>query len=219
MERRSRNTLIIIIKRFCLTGCENLLPVSGFTVNSLEINFLTSLQINTVDTEVMNAKAKFEAMRDTVKARFHDLQKLLDAQEKNCYKSIQEREDAFFRVRSSYRAELEEYRGSVSAHNSTVEQLVVSAPDGALLAMATKLKTRLDSLEQQATGGGEDKTRGQAVIGDIVFDQQIQVQITEKVNTFGRLTDRAEQEMQGKMVSGFCIISEEIWLLVMWDEE
>ena len=149
---------------------------------------LSIFQISKIDTEVVSFKAKFKAMHDEVKAKFDDLQKAVDTQRQKCSRDVQEREDTILQNRSSLRADLEKYRGTVAAHKGTVEQLVMSAPDGPLLGMATKLKSRLDSLESQAACDRDD-TGKQAATGDLIFDQQLQDQIKKMVDTFGELRD------------------------------
>ena len=133
-------------------------------------------------------------MREEVKTRFDDLQRSLDTQRQKHNGNIQEREAAYLQNRSSLRADLEKYRGTVAAHKGTVEQLVMSAPDGPLLGMATKLKSRLDSLESQAACNRDD-TGKQAVIGDIVFDQQLQDHIKRSMVAFGEQNKTGEVEV------------------------
>eukprot|EP00745_Piridium_sociabile_P041569 TRINITY_DN8231_c0_g2_i1.p1 TRINITY_DN8231_c0_g2~~TRINITY_DN8231_c0_g2_i1.p1 ORF type:complete len:140 (+),score=38.63 TRINITY_DN8231_c0_g2_i1:111-530(+) len=131
-----------------------------------------------------DAQAKFKAMRAEVKAAYDDLQSSVEAERQKLNDDIQAREDTYLAERKSSKLDLENLQAALSAHTSTAERLVASAPDISLLGMLGKLKARLEALESQTLPDDPKSTPGSLLLKSTAVDMA-----KKAVAAVGVLTD------------------------------
>ena len=116
-------------------------------------------------------------MRKKVKDTFDDLQQSVKKRRLEVNAQIQAEEDAIMTSLS----QLEKNRTAIKCSASTVEKLVTSAPDIALLDMLGKLTSRLSDLELLT--GTSDKM---GTVVDVTFESQKLSYLKSAVSTLGR---------------------------------
>ena len=134
--------------------------------------------------QIREVKDRFKVMWKKVKDAFDDLQQNLKRRRQEVNALIQSEEEAV----SASLAGLERNRAAVKSNAGTVEKLVSSASDVALLDMLSKLATRLDNLGLQS-GKAAQEGRGAGVL-DVTFDQQRLNSLKGHIANLGRLTTK-----------------------------
>ena len=129
--------------------------------------------------QIKEVKDRFKVLRKRVKDTFDDLQQSVKRRRLEVNALIQAEEDV---IMTSV-TQLERLKAMVKANASTIEQLVTSAPDVALLDMLGKLTSRLGDLKQQS--GTADKT---TTVVDVTFEAQKLNSLKTNVSNLGEET-------------------------------
>ena len=130
-------------------------------------------------------------MRNEINCMFAKLQRMLKNRQKKLLGDVQKREERFLEQKKSRRAKFEKLRSTLAAHADSVDTMLVSAPDKALLATLCKLKSRLNNLESQKA----QKALGyfemfEAKVGQVCFDEKVVNDLKKTFDTIGELRDR-----------------------------
>ena len=116
-------------------------------------------------------------MRRKVNDVFDDLQLCVEKRRQEINRQITTEEEAAM----TSLTQLDKERAAMTSHAGTVEQLVASAPDDALLEMLCDLTSRLNDLELQT--GTSDKV---GTVVDVTFESQKLSHLKTSVSTLGR---------------------------------
>ena len=122
-------------------------------------------------------KDKFKAMRINVSNVFDDLHHCVEMRRQVINRQIKTEEAAAM----ASLTQLDTERAVMTSHAVTVEQLVASAPDDALLEMLSDLTSRLNDLELQT--GTKDKME---TVYDVTFDSDKLTQLKSAIAELGR---------------------------------
>ena len=125
--------------------------------------------------QIKEVKDGFDALRSEARDTFDDLQQCLEKRRQEVFKKIQDRED---KSKTSQR-ELERLKTALASNAASVENLVDSAPVGALLSMLKNMTSRLDDLESQS-----GKTK-KMEIPDFILDSSRLNQLKADIATLG----------------------------------
>ncbi|KAK7087462.1 transcription intermediary factor 1-beta-like [Littorina saxatilis] len=118
----------------------------------------------TISKQIKTAMDKFKVMRSKVNDVHDDLEQTLNEQCQTAFNLIQSKEEETLTLL----ADVEKVRAAMTSHSRTIDHVVTSAPDDALLQMSKQLTSRLTDLE---TDVGEAM---QSVhVGDLVLDSKL----------------------------------------------
>ena len=128
-------------------------------------------------------------MRNEINCMFAKLQRMLKNRQKKLLGDVQKREERFLEQKKSRRAKFEKLRSTLAAHADSVDTMLVTAPDKALLATLRKLKSRLNALES------EEACRlflflAETVVGEVCFDEKVVNGLKKTLEIIGELRDQ-----------------------------
>ena len=132
-------------------------------------------------------------MQNEIIDMFAELQRLLEDQKKKLLEKVNEKENQFLEEKSSRRAKLEKLQSTLAAHANSVDTMIVSAPDKALLATLHKLKQRLKGLEFQIALISGDQPK--VVIGDVFFDEKVVNGLKKTFGITGEVRDFPKEQV------------------------
>ena len=128
-------------------------------------------------------------MRNEVNRMFAELQRMLEDRQKKLLDDVKKREEQFLEEKKLRMAKLEKLRSTLAAHADSVDTMLVTAPDKALLATLRKLKSRLNALES------EEACRlflflAETVVGEVCFDEKVVNGLKKTLEIIGELRDQ-----------------------------
>ena len=128
-------------------------------------------------------------MRNEVNRMFAELQRMLEDRQKKLLDDVEKREEQFLEEKKLRMAKLEKLRSTLAAHADSVDTMLVTAPDKALLATLRKLKSRLNALES------EEACRlflflAETVVGEVCFDEKVVNGLKKTLEIIGELRDQ-----------------------------
>ena len=126
-------------------------------------------------------------MRTEVNCRFAELQEALEGRQRKLLDDVQEKEEGFLTEKKCTRAKLDNLRSTLAAHANSVDTMLVSAPDKALLATLSKLKSRLKDLESQKALSPDDDPK--VTVGEVCFDEKVIKGLKKTLEITGELRD------------------------------
>ena len=145
-------------------------------------------QIKTLDTMMGKSQGHFQRQRSEVKAKFDGLHQLLDRRQGEILSQLQREEDDVISPMRAQKRTLEEQKASLAARASSVERMVVPAPDGALLGMLADLKKRLDGLER---GIGVPDVSSDVTVVSVSWNSKIMSQLEQAIGDVGLVERKA----------------------------
>ena len=132
-------------------------------------------------------------MQNEIIDMFAELQRLLEDQKKKLLEKVNEKENQFLEEKSSRRAKLEKLQSTLAAHANSVDTMIVSAPDKALLATLRKLKQRLKGLEWQ--NALSPWFQRNVVVGDVFFDEKVVNGLKKTFGITGEVRDFPKEQV------------------------
>ena len=128
-------------------------------------------------------------MQNEVNRMFAELQRMLEDRQKKLLDDVKKREEQFLEEKKLRMAKLEKLRSTLAAHADSVDTMLVTAPDKALLATLRKLKSRLNALES------EEACRlflflAETVVGEVCFDEKVVNGLKKTLEIIGELRDQ-----------------------------
>ena len=126
--------------------------------------------------QIREARDMFKTARKKVKDTFDDLQQCVKKRRLEANGQIQAEEDTIMTSLTL----MEKNRSAIRSNASTVEHLISSGPDIALLDMLSKLSSRLNELEAQTA-----TTERIGTIVDVTFDSQRLTNLKSYISSVG----------------------------------
>ena len=132
-------------------------------------------------------------MRTEIFCNFGELQRVIEDRQETLLDDVQEMEEVFLEEKLSRRSKLEKLRSTLAAHVDSVDTVVASAPDKALLATLGKLKSRLDDLEAQKAINADDAPKNMA--GVVFFDENMLNSLKKALGVTGEVRDSPKAQV------------------------
>ena len=130
-------------------------------------------------------------MQNEIINMFAELQRLLEDQKKELLEKVYEKENQFLEEKSSRRAKLEKLQSTLAAHANSVDTMIVSAPDKALLATLRKLKQRGLEWQNALNPWFQQKV----VVGDVFFDENVVNGLKKTFGITGEVRDSPKKQV------------------------
>ena len=129
-------------------------------------------------------------MRNEINRMFAELQRMLEDRQKKLLDDVEKREEQFLEEKKLRMAKLEKLRSTLAAHADSVDTMLVTAPDKALLATLRKLKSRLNDLESRKALSYSEIFLAKALVGEVCFDEKIVNGLKKTFEIIGELRDQ-----------------------------
>ena len=128
-------------------------------------------------SQIKEVKDRFKSVRREVKDAFDDVQQRVEKRRQQVNDQVAAGEEAAM----TSLTRMDKARAAMTSHAGTVEQLVASCPDDALLEMMSKLTSRLKDLQLQTATSAKMGT-----VVDVTFESRKLQHLRSAIAKLGR---------------------------------
>lgn len=143
---------------------------------------LTETSLN---RKIQDNKRSFKIAREKIKDTFEDLQRLLEKRRREAEREVQAQEEST----TTSLTTLQTLKTALASNASTVEKLVTTAPEAALLGMVADLTVRLDQLQAHAV---KDTATLPLQVPDFIVDGEKLTLLKAEISALGQVSKTSQ---------------------------
>ncbi|KAK7454115.1 hypothetical protein BaRGS_00039603, partial [Batillaria attramentaria] len=140
-----------------------------------------SQRIAALEQEVVDTQKHFQTAKDDVVLTFGRLKEMLEKRCQEFITTLQSQEDKLISGKKAEKPQLDQQRAAISTQARSLDQLLASSPDSALVGMLNKLKQRLASLERQPHA----RKQQEGGLSKVKFDTQKMASLQREIAALG----------------------------------
>ncbi|KAK7476869.1 hypothetical protein BaRGS_00031872, partial [Batillaria attramentaria] len=152
----------------------------GFSIR-LDPLDLGMKEIAALEQEVVDTQKHFQTAKDDVVLTFGRLKEMLEKRCQEFITTLQSQEDKLISGKKAEKPQLDQQRAAISTQARSLDQLLASSPDSALVGMLNKLKQRLASLERQPHA----RKQQEGGLSKVKFDTQKMASLQHEIAALG----------------------------------